>query len=114
MADEERDVRTDFLVARPSFWSGVGRVLDLWGKFDSYNVSEAAEEADMRALYSDWRMVGQDIRDSWVIVHRDESGHPKKKQKDGRVVCLSCGKSAGDYSIHRKVGTHLKQAHGRK
>jgi hypothetical protein len=115
MGDEEKDVRTDFLVARPSFWTGVGRVLDLWGKFDDYNVSRTTEEADMRALYSDWRITGQDIRDAWIQVHEGKSGYPKKRQKDERVVCVSCGKSSGDYSSGRKTARiHLKQAHGRK
>ncbi len=114
MGDEERDVRADFLYARPSFWSGVGRALDLWGKFDDYNVSRTTEEADMRALYSDWRIVGQTLRDSWFLVHQDESGNMEKRI-DGRSVCPSCGK-ATDYSVHRKraTATPLKQAHGRK
>jgi hypothetical protein len=119
MNDEERDVRTDFLYARPSFWSGIGRVLDLWGKFDDYNTSQTPDEADMRALYCDWRVVGQGIRDSWAMIHDAKSAHPKIKRKDGRVACLSCGKSGSDYSIDRKaaaqpanVRLHLK--HGRE
>ena len=98
MSDEERDVRTDFLVARPSFWSGVGRVLDLWGKFDDYNISRTTEEADMRALYSDWRIVGQDLRDSWLSYHQNKPGYDKKKRKDGRFVCSACGKVTVDSS----------------
>jgi hypothetical protein len=115
MGDEEKDVRTDFLVARPSFWSGVGRVLDLWGKFDDYNVSRTAEEADMRALYSDWRITGQDLRDSWFLVHQDKSGNMKNRE-DGRLVCSLCGKAPTGYSVRRKraTGIPLKQAHDRK
>ena len=81
MVDEERDVRTDFLFAQPSFWSGFGRLLDLWGKFDDYNLSRSAEESDMRALYSDWRIVGQDLSDSWVSFHKEET--ERSKRKDG-------------------------------
>ena len=115
MSDEEKDVRTDFLVARPSFWTGLGRVLDLWGTFDDYNLSPTTEEADMRALYSDWRMTGQDIRDAWIRVHDSKSGYPKIKHTDGRAVCASCGKSSGDYPSSRKSArVHLKQSHGRK
>jgi hypothetical protein len=65
MGDEEKEieeVRTDFLFAQPSFWSGLGRWLDLSGKFDSYNVSPSGETADAFALYSDWRIVGQELR----------------------------------------------------
>jgi hypothetical protein len=94
MGDEERDVRTDFLFARPSFWSGVGRLLDLWGKFDDYNVSRSAEEADMRALYSDWRITGQDLRDSWILFHKEEAER-SPKEKDGSFVCCLCSKKLG-------------------
>ena len=57
-------LQTDFLFARPSFLSGVARILDLFGVFDSYNLSRTPEEADARAMYSDWRIVGQDIFDA--------------------------------------------------
>jgi hypothetical protein len=103
MGDEERDVRADFLFARPSFWSGVGRILDLFGKFDTYNVSRSDEETDMRALYSDWRIVGQDLRDSWVLFHTEEA--ERSKRKDGSHVCHQCGKI---------LGIPMKKAHGRE
>lgn len=54
-------VRSDFLFATPSFVSGAGRLLDLYCLYDSYNSSPTEYEADFKALYSDWRMVGQDI-----------------------------------------------------
>lgn len=115
MSDEEKDIRTDFLVARPSFWTGIGRVFDFWGKFDNYNLSRTIEEADMRALYSDWRITGQDIRDAWIQVHDSKSDYPKVKQRDGHIVCAFCGKSSGDYSSGKKAARiHLKQAHGGK
>jgi hypothetical protein len=69
MGDEEKgiheevhEVRSDFLFAQPSFWSGLGRWLDLSGKFDFYNISPDGETADALALYSDWRAVGQELR----------------------------------------------------
>jgi len=104
MGEDERDVRTDFLFARPTFWSGVGRLLDLWGKFDVYNTSRSPEEADARAIYSDWRVVGQGLRDSWVVFHKGES--ERSDRKDGLFVCHQCGKSTGVLP--------LKKAHGRK
>ena len=55
---------TDFLFARPSFLSGAARALDLFGLLDSYNESKNGKEADAKALYSDWAMVGQDVWDS--------------------------------------------------
>ena len=55
-------LRTDYLFARPSFLSGFARVLDLFGLFDSYNESPTPKSADGCAIYSDWRIVGQDIQ----------------------------------------------------
>lgn len=68
MGDEEKaiqenieEVRSDFLFAQPSLWSGLARWLDLSGRFDAYNVSPDGETADALALYSDWRAVGQEL-----------------------------------------------------
>ncbi|MBI4257014.1 hypothetical protein HY626_03100 [Candidatus Uhrbacteria bacterium] len=52
---------SNYLFARPSFFEGFSRTLDLTGNFDSYNESRTPEEADIRATVNDWRMVGQDI-----------------------------------------------------
>ena len=47
--------------ARPRWWTGVARILDLGGVFDSYNMGPSAE-LDARALSSDWALVGHDLR----------------------------------------------------
>lgn len=52
---------SDFLFVRPSFLSGVARVVDLWAGFDDYDFREDEQEADARALFSDWRVTGEDI-----------------------------------------------------
>ena len=52
-------VRSDFLFATPTFVSGAARVLDLYGVLDAYNVSETGQEADYKALHSDWSIAGQ-------------------------------------------------------
>jgi hypothetical protein len=57
-------VKSDFLFAQPSFASGAARVFDLFGQFDEYNRSETTEEADAKAIASDWIVVGQDIVDA--------------------------------------------------
>ena len=36
-------------------------MIDLWGCFGDFNDSPSAEIADERGLYSDWRMVGEDL-----------------------------------------------------
>ncbi len=50
------------LYAKPSFLSGVASLFDFWGLFDAYNTSPDPETADARAISSDWRAVGYDIR----------------------------------------------------
>jgi hypothetical protein len=54
-------VSSDLLFARPSFISGMARILDLGGFFNSYNFSE---QADSQALFADWCVVGQDIENA--------------------------------------------------
>jgi hypothetical protein len=93
MSDEEKTVSTDFLFARPSFWSGFGRLLDLWGKYDDYNTSRSVEEADMRALYSDWRITGQDVRDSWVVYHQKDAPHTTTQKGAVTFKCALCEKT---------------------
>lgn len=55
-------MKTLFLCADPSWLSGAARILDLGGTFDVYNSSENGEEADAKATYSDWYMVGEDLQ----------------------------------------------------
>jgi len=58
-------IHSDFLFARPSFASGVGSALDMWGQLHAdYNESGSPGEADANAIYSDWAIVGQDISDA--------------------------------------------------
>ncbi|MBW4039309.1 MAG: hypothetical protein HIU91_10620 [Acidobacteria bacterium] len=56
--------KTDFLVASPSLISGAGRLFDWYGQFDEYNISRTPDEADARAIASDWAIVGNDICDA--------------------------------------------------
>ena len=63
-ASHESDWPTNVLFALPSFMSGYSRPLDLFGVFDTYNQCRTPMQADSIALYSDWRVVGQDLRDS--------------------------------------------------
>jgi hypothetical protein len=47
-----------FLFGSLSFFEGMARMLDLGGTMVVYNDSPTPEEADNRALDSDWRAVG--------------------------------------------------------
>lgn len=53
---------SDYLFARPCWLHGIARLLDLGATFDEYNDSNTGQEADARAIYSDWLSVGKDIK----------------------------------------------------
>jgi hypothetical protein len=55
-------VKTDFLVAQPSLASGMARLFDFYGLYDSYNLCPSTQEADALAIFSDWLLTGQDIQ----------------------------------------------------
>ena len=52
---------TDFLYARPSLAEGIGSVVDLFGTMQQFNSSRTPEEADTKALWSDFKSVGIDL-----------------------------------------------------
>lgn len=64
-------MRTDFLFGMPSWLSGVSRTLDLGAEFDAYNDSKSPLAADAKALYSDWRIVGESLADVMKAFRRE-------------------------------------------
>ncbi len=52
---------SEFLFARPTLLSGAARALDLMGLFDFHDFSPRDKEADGRAIFADWRAVGDDL-----------------------------------------------------
>ena len=51
-----------FLFGSFGFLEGMARVMDLGATMVVYNDSASPEEADSRALDSDWRSIGDDIK----------------------------------------------------
>jgi hypothetical protein len=71
-----------FLFARPSALSGIARLLDFWGTFDAYNNSRNGSEADAKALYCDWRTVGEHLMEameSYELVAAEENERREPK-----------------------------------
>ncbi|MBM2813033.1 MAG: hypothetical protein HW416_3792 [Chloroflexi bacterium] len=62
---------SDFLFAQPSWLSGAARTLDVAGHFDEYNESPTGAIADAKALFSDWRIVGDSLVDEMKAFGRD-------------------------------------------
>lgn len=55
---------TNILFSKNSFYRGIMRTFDIFGFVNKYNFSNTPEEADSKALYSDWLTVGNDIRNT--------------------------------------------------
>jgi hypothetical protein len=58
---------SSILFARPSFLEGAARAFDLANTMSEYNRSETEELADSRALFADWRLIGDEIRQAMEV-----------------------------------------------
>jgi hypothetical protein len=56
--------RTSFLFPRNSFKTGMGSTFNLFGRYYSFNHSKNEQEADYKAIQSDWGVIGQDIKET--------------------------------------------------
>ena len=59
--------RTDFLFPKSSFLIGAGSIVALFGNYYTFNFSNTAAKTDLRALRSDWGMVGNDFRKAFSM-----------------------------------------------
>ena len=53
---------TTYLYATSSFLEGVARLVDFTGSLNIYNCADSPEQADFKAISSDWMVVGGDLR----------------------------------------------------
>lgn len=58
------DIRTDSLFPKRNFWSGFSSVFSVFGNQNKFNTSKSGQEADYKALKSDWGMIGKDIQNA--------------------------------------------------
>ncbi len=71
---------SDFFFTMPSFTRGAGRVLDLGAGLQrgSYVLSDTGDEADLRALVSDWAAVDRDLAIAANrLVHEQKAQEPE-------------------------------------
>ena len=73
-------MRPDFLVATPSWLSGAARSLDLAGQFDEYNDSHTIAAADAKALFCDWRLIGETVFDVMKAFRRESQTPPPQTE----------------------------------
>ena len=55
--------QTDFLFPTPTKIQGTATVFNIWGQFHRFNRSRNGQEADCRAIRSDWGVTGQDLQE---------------------------------------------------
>ena len=60
--------KTCRLIQEGSFLSGAARSIDLFGSFTEYNQEDSPEQADERALRSDFEAVGRDLWSAFKTV----------------------------------------------
>jgi len=51
----------------------------LAGQFDEYNDSQSTHAADAKAIFCDWRIVGDTIRDALNVFRRDQEAQPSAR-----------------------------------
>lgn len=62
MSNKNLKIETAFLFSTTNFFRGIGSAFNITGDFYTFNTSNSPEEADAKALRSDWKNVGNDIK----------------------------------------------------
>ncbi len=57
----KKKFRTDFLFPRTNLVVGMGSIINISGRYFDFNYSDSGEEADSKAIESDWGNIGLDI-----------------------------------------------------
>jgi len=55
---------TDFLFSRTNYLIGAGSIIALMGNYYEFNYSKSSKDADIRAIRSDWRIIGNELREA--------------------------------------------------
>lgn len=62
----------------PSWLSGAARTLDLGSTFDEYNDSPNERMADTRAVFTDWRIVGESLMNAMSKLRLESEESPRR------------------------------------
>jgi len=66
--------KTTILFPRTSAIVGMGSIFNIVGNYFEFNYSESGEDADRKAIESDWSMIGQDIEDAITRTNENLTG----------------------------------------
>ena len=69
------EYRSDFLFPESSFLTGAGSLLNIGGNYLLFNYSQSDEEADSKAIESDWGVIKQDFETILQIIKEDEKSN---------------------------------------
>jgi hypothetical protein len=72
---------SSFMFATPTWKEGVGRLFDFGDALTEYNVRPTPDEADLFAMWLDWRAVGEDVQralEKFASQFGDRSERPPK------------------------------------
>lgn len=58
---KKQHYESDFLFPRTNFLIGIGSILNLSGNYYEFNSVRSEQEADCKALESDWGVIGLDL-----------------------------------------------------
>lgn len=61
---KEDKIRTDNLFPERGFFTGISSVFSVFGGTANFNTSNTDEEADYKAIASDWAMIGEDFKNA--------------------------------------------------
>lgn len=63
--------RTDHLFPRTNTIIGAGSIFNIAGNYFSFNYSDSSDEADSKAIESDWGTIGQDLKKIFSTTSKD-------------------------------------------
>ena len=59
---KSKNYKSSFLFPKTNFLVGMGSVFNVQGQYFTFNYSHSGAIADLKALESDWGVVGQDLK----------------------------------------------------
>ena len=76
----KKDNCIDLLFSRSNFLIGAGSIMGLMGNYYEFNFPKNSRIADAKAIRSDWRAVGDDLR---TAMRSFNSSHKDKHKNNG-------------------------------
>ncbi|MDH4162924.1 MAG: hypothetical protein OEW15_09590 [Nitrospirota bacterium] len=76
---KKKAYKSDYIFVTPSFLMGMGSVLNIAGNYFSISQAVTPEDADYRAIESDWGIVGRDILSATEQIENEQTRSQKSR-----------------------------------